>query len=101
MKKVLILTAIMAFAMMLGFGVQSASADSVLFPYFTSGGARPYLLWQIINTKVGRSIIQGVINSAASTETLHIPTVYKHTRRLCLYYDDNGDTSRERTYSSL
>jgi len=52
MKKVLALTAVIAFAMMLGFGVQSASADGVLFPYITSGGGDLTFV-QIINTKGG------------------------------------------------
>ena len=85
MKKVMILTAVMAFAMMLGFGVQSASADEVLFPYFTSGGGDLTFV-QIINTKSDDT-------TDTENQTLHYTYVYNTDTETCQHYDDNGDTS--------
>ena len=85
MKKVMILTAVMAFAMMLCFGVQSAKADSVLFPYFTSGGGDLTFI-QIINTKEDDTYDD-------ENQTLHYTYVYNTDEETCVHYDDNGDTS--------
>jgi len=85
MKKVLILTAIMAFAMMLCFGVQNAMADAVLFPYFTSGGGDLTFI-QIINTKEDDTYYD-------ENQTLHYTYVYNTDEEVCVHYDDNGDTS--------
>jgi len=83
MKKALALTAVIAFAMMLGFGLQSASADGVLFPYFTSGGGDLTFV-QIINTNAATS---------DESETLHYTYVYNSGEEICEHFDDNGDTS--------
>jgi len=86
MKKALIFTAVMAFAMMLCFGVQSAMADAVLFPYFTSGGGDLTFI-QIINTK------ESDTSYGADNETLHYTYVYNNDEETCVHYDDTGATS--------
>jgi len=86
MKKAVILTAVMAFAMVLCFGVQSAMADAVLFPYFTSGGGDLTFI-QIINTK------ESDTSYGSDNETLHYTYVYNTDEEICEHYDDNGDTS--------
>jgi len=85
MKKAVILTAVMAFAMMLCFGVQSARADGVLFPYFTSGGGDLTFI-QIINTKEDDT-------TDPENQTLHYTYVYNTDEETCVHYDDDGDTS--------
>jgi len=86
MKKAMILTAVMAFAVMLCFGVQNAMADAVLFPYFTSGGGDLTFI-QIINTK------ESDTSYGDDNETLHYTYVYNNDEETCVHYDDNGDTS--------
>jgi len=85
MKKAVILTAVMAFALMLCFGVQSAMADAVLFPYFTSGGGDLTFI-QIINTKEDDT-------TDSDNQTLHYTYVYNTDEEICEHYDDDGDTS--------
>jgi len=85
MKKAVILTAVIAFAMMLCFGVQNAMADAVLFPYFTSGGGDLTFI-QIINTKEDDT-------TDPENQTLHYTYVYNTDEETCVHYDDDGDTS--------
>lgn len=73
--------------LLIGFGTQSADAqDSILFPYFSSGGGDMTFI-QIVNGDFTRE-------DNTLQDKLHYTYVYNTVDEICVHVDENGNTSR-------
>ena len=84
-KGVLIVTVILATVLLVGLGTAMAR-DSILFPFFSSGGG-DVTFFQIINTAKVQTAITGT-----SQGSLDYVYVYNSsaTKEVCTHYDDKG-----------
>lgn len=78
--------AFMAIVMLVSFSVNAMAYDSILFPYFTSGGSGDLTFIQIINTSA--------LTAPATQGNLHYIYVYNSGTEVCQHADQNGKTSR-------
>jgi hypothetical protein len=87
MRRILVITAFLAIALLLGFSTQNAMADDgILFPYFSSGGGDLTFI-QIINDRtVSDDTLPGKLNYVY---------VYNTDTEVCQHYDDLGNTTNK------
>jgi hypothetical protein len=85
-KKVFVL--IMVLATVLVFGLGTAMADAILFPYWQSGGGYATFV-QIINLATVDTPVSGTTQGK-----LHYVYVYNSDTETCQHYDDEGRTTK-------
>jgi hypothetical protein len=84
-KKALVLITVLA--ALLVFGIGTAMADAILFPYWQSGGGYATFV-QIINLATVDTPITGTTQGK-----LHYVYVYNSDTEICQHYDDEGRTT--------
>ncbi len=87
MKKGLVLGAIILTGILL-IGTQAMAYDSILFPYFASGGGDMTFV-EVINTASVGTPITGTTQGS-----LNYVYVYNSATEICTHYDDKGRTTR-------
>ena len=87
MRKLIL--AVMLSVLLLGFSSVSMAYDSILFPYFTSGGGDMTFV-QVVNTAAVATPIVGTTQGYLN----YIYVYNKGEEEICVHYDDKGRTSK-------